>query len=83
MSRSSLGTAVVSKGVSGADPKITGNPSAEEAAAVVAAVEQFLRDTAPEPAAVAAPELSPWKRAALAEGVARQPELPAQVPSRL
>jgi hypothetical protein len=69
--------------VSGADLRITGNPSTEEAAAVVAAVEQFLRDTAPEPAPVAAPELSPWKRAALAEGVARHPELPARVPSPL
>jgi hypothetical protein len=69
--------------VSGADVRITGNASTEEAAAVVAAVEQFLRDTAPEPPPVAAPELSPWKRAALAEGVARQPELPTQVPSRL
>jgi hypothetical protein len=68
--------------VRGADLRITGNASSEEAAAVVAAVEQFVRDTAPEPAPVAAPELSRWKRAALAEGVARHPELPTQVPSR-
>lgn len=38
-----------------------------EAAAVVAAVEQFLADTAPAPAPVPAP--SPWQRAALVEGV--------------
>jgi hypothetical protein len=44
----------------------------EEAAAVMAAVEQFLRDTAPPPA----PEPegpSPWARAALLEGVDREP----------
>lgn len=46
--------------------------SPEEAAAITAALEQFLADTAPEPAIVAAP--SPWKQAALAEGVARQPD---------
>jgi hypothetical protein len=38
-----------------------------EAAAVVAAVEQFLADTAPAP--TAAPPPSPWQRAALVEGV--------------
>ena len=40
-----------------------------------AAVEQFLRDTATVIQARAEPPTSPWKRAALAEGVARQPEL--------
>jgi hypothetical protein len=46
----------------------------EEAAAVMAAVEQFLRDTAPPPApAPAGP--SPWARAALLEGVEREPAL--------
>jgi hypothetical protein len=45
----------------------------EEAAAVIAAVEQFLRDTAPPPApAVSGP--SPWLRAARQEGVDRDPE---------
>jgi hypothetical protein len=44
----------------------------EEAAAVTAAVEQFLRDTAPPPAPPAAPE-SAWLRAARAEGVDRDP----------
>jgi hypothetical protein len=42
----------------------------EEAAAVIAAVERFLRDTAPPPAPVHAP-LSPWVTAALREGVNR------------
>ena len=41
-----------------------------EAAAVIAAVEQFLADTAPAPAAATPAE--PWQRAALLEGVARQ-----------
>jgi hypothetical protein len=46
--------------------------SPEEAAAVIAAVEQFLRDTAPPPAP---PEEKPsaWVRAALLEGVNRDP----------
>jgi hypothetical protein len=44
--------------------------SASEAAAVVAAVEQFLADTAPAPAPRAASQ-SPWQRAALLEGVTR------------
>jgi hypothetical protein len=51
-------------------------PSPEEAAAMVAAIEQFLRDTAPLPAVQKAPAMGPWQRAARAEGVARQPDLP-------
>jgi hypothetical protein len=43
----------------------------EEAAAVMAAVEQFLRDTAPPPAPAAKP--SPWLTAARHEAVDRQP----------
>jgi len=43
----------------------------EEAAAVIAAVEQFLRDTAPPPADV--PEPSPWVRAARLEAIDREP----------
>ena len=46
--------------------------SPEEAAAVVAAIEQFLRDTAPAPSA-AAPTMSPWLRAGLFENVGLQP----------
>ena len=40
-----------------------------EAAAVVAAIEQFLADTAPAPEAEG-PAISPWARAALEEGIA-------------
>jgi hypothetical protein len=42
----------------------------EEAAAIAAAIEQFLRDTAPPPAS-AAPAISPWLRAGLL--AAREP----------
>src|SRR4051794_29778954 len=45
--------------------------STEEAAAVVAAVERFLRDTAPPPAPPA-PAVDRWQRAALLEGVDRE-----------
>ncbi len=46
--------------------------SPEEAAAVVAALERFMRETAPAPApAPTGP--SPWARAALLEGVDRKP----------
>jgi hypothetical protein len=59
---------------------INGDVAPVEAAAVIAAVEQYLRDTAPppEPAPSPDPTPSPWKRAALAEGIARQAELPPQ-----
>ena len=46
--------------------------SPEEAAAVVAAVERFLRDLTPPPAPPA-PKVNPWVRAALLEGVDRDP----------
>jgi hypothetical protein len=47
----------------------------EEAAAVVAAIEQFLRDTAPPPAPP--PERpSPWIRAARLEAVGRAEDPP-------
>ena len=39
----------------------------DEAAAVIAAVEQFIADTAPAPQPSAA--VNPWQRAALLEGV--------------
>jgi hypothetical protein len=42
------------------------NASPEEAAAIAAAIEQFLRDTAPPPAA-RGPKSSPWLRAGLFE----------------
>jgi hypothetical protein len=44
----------------------------EEAAAVMAAVEQYLRDTAPPPAP-AGERPSPWVEAARREGVDRWP----------
>ncbi|HTP19122.1 MAG TPA: hypothetical protein VMJ65_05925 [Solirubrobacteraceae bacterium] len=50
--------------------------STEEAAAVVAALERFMRETAPRPAP-AVVERNPWQRAALREGVNRAPEVPA------
>jgi hypothetical protein len=46
----------------------------EEAAAVMAAVEQFLRDTAPPPAPEE-PKESPWVQAARRESVDREPTL--------
>ena len=46
--------------------------SPEEAAAIAAAIEQFLRDTAPPPAP-AGPSLSPWLRAGLFAGTGRDP----------
>jgi hypothetical protein len=50
--------------------------SPEEAAAVAAALERFMRETAPTAAPVPAPP-SPWLRAALREGVSRAPLAPA------
>jgi hypothetical protein len=46
----------------------------EEAAAVMAAVEQFLRDTTPPPAPEG-PKESPWVLAARREAVDRTPHL--------
>ncbi len=61
-------------------PKITllaPGATLEEAAAVVAALERFMRETAPAPACGPAPPKpspqSPWQRVALLEGVARGP----------
>ena len=56
-------------------PRLTlhgASASAEEAAAVIAAIEQFMRDTAP-PVAPEPAGPSPWVRAALLEGVEREP----------
>jgi hypothetical protein len=47
--------------------------SPEEAAALMAAVEQFLRDTAPPPAPAEEPP-SPWIRAARLEAVELDPQ---------
>ena len=48
---------------------VTDTRSDAEAAAIVAALEQFLADTAPQPAETG-PAQSPWQRAALEEGIA-------------
>lgn len=58
-------------------PKLTivaPNASAEEAAAVVAALEQFMRASAP-PVVASQPVTGAWLTAALREGVARQPDV--------
>jgi hypothetical protein len=51
--------------------------SPEEAAAVMAAIEQFLRDTAP-PLAPAPERESPWLRAARREAVGCEPDAPGR-----
>lgn len=48
----------------------------EEAAAVVAAIEQFLRQYAPAPAPVEERQ-NPWLRAALLEQTGREPDAPS------
>ena len=55
---------------------VTPSASPEEAAAVVAALERFMRDTAPPPAP-AAPARVPWLRAALYEATGREPDAPS------
>ena len=60
-------------------PKLTivaPNASPEEAAAVGAALERFMRATAPTPVPPA-PSQNPWQRAALYKGVAARSEPPA------
>lgn len=49
--------------------------SSEEAAAIMAAIEQFLRDTAPQP--VLAESISPWLRAGLYENARLDPRGPS------
>jgi hypothetical protein len=48
--------------------------SPEEAAAVVAALERFMRATAPAPSAGPGQPSDGWRRAAILEGVQREPE---------
>ena len=55
------------------------NASPEEAAAIVAALERFMRDTAPllapqAGAGLGNPNHDPWRRAALLEGANHEPE---------
>ncbi len=52
-------------------PAPTASP--EEAAAIVAALERFMRDTAP-PLAPPPPPTDPWRRTALLEGVGHEPD---------
>ncbi len=56
---------------------IAPSASAEEAAAVAAAIERFLRDTAPPPAPPAPLHVPPWQRAALLEGTGRGADAPS------
>jgi hypothetical protein len=46
------------------------HPSAEEAAAIVAALERFMRATAPPSPPAQTPQ-EPWRRAAILEGISR------------
>jgi len=50
--------------------------SPEEAAAIAAAIEQFLRDTAPAPAP-SGPPMSPWLRTGLFENAGLDPDGPS------
>ena len=50
---------------------IAPSPSAEEAAAIVAAIERFMRATAPA-ARESLQAGDPWRRAAILEGVERE-----------
>jgi hypothetical protein len=50
---------------------IAPSASAAEAAAIVAALERFMRDTAP-PTVPSGEGIDPWRRAAMLEGVARE-----------
>ncbi len=50
---------------------IPAGASAQEAAAIVAALEQFVRDSAPAPASPQEPDR--WTQAALQEGCSREP----------
>jgi hypothetical protein len=55
---------------------VTPAPSPEEAAAVIAAVERFLRDYTPVLVA-AAPKRNAWQRAAILEATGREPDAPS------
>jgi hypothetical protein len=57
-------------------PKIEIKQSAaspEEAAAIAAAIEQFIRETTPAPSSDTGPTMSPWLEAGLLEGAGREP----------
>jgi hypothetical protein len=61
-----------------ARPRIEVRQSAspEEAAAIAAAIEQFMRDSAPPPAASVS-SMNPWLRAGLYAGTGRDPAGPS------
>jgi hypothetical protein len=59
---------------------LTPSASPEEAAAIVAALEQFIRATAPAAAAASSPARDRWRETALLEGVDRDPQDPAGHP---
>jgi len=52
---------------------IPSSASPEEAAAIVAAIERFMRATAPPPAPDAPAQIDRWHAAAVLEGVSRDP----------
>jgi hypothetical protein len=56
---------------------VTSAATDAEAAAVIAAVEQFLRETTPA-AAPEEPRQDPWLRAALLEQTGREPDGPTE-----
>jgi hypothetical protein len=56
-----------------AQPHISPPPSSEEAAAIVGALERFARATAP--VAGAREAVDGWRRAAVLEGVEREPSV--------
>jgi hypothetical protein len=58
---------------------IPSSANREEAAAIVAAIERFMRATAP-PATQAATQHDEWRMTALREGVAREPSTDVQHP---
>jgi hypothetical protein len=49
-------------------------PSAEEAAAIVAALERFMRATAPATSGTSVQVSDGWRRAAILEGISREPQ---------
>lgn len=51
---------------------IAPSASPEEAAAIAAALESFMRATAP-PSAAPVQDVDPWQRTAILEGVSREP----------
>jgi len=55
-----------------AAPAVAPAPSPEEAAAIVAALERFMRASAPAPGANTAEEQDPWRVAAILEGISRE-----------